>query len=118
MWSDLPGYGFKTLLEHPEPSRSDCHAWASHPLFHQFATLAGIRPAAPGFAKVEIAPLFGSLTHAQGRLVHPQGDIAIDILRSGTHVQAQITLPPGIPGVFRWRGKAVALRPGRQAVEL
>lgn len=118
MWSDLAACGFKTLLEHPEPSRSDCHAWASHPLFHQFATLAGVRPAAPGFARVEIAPMLGSLVRAHVELVHPQGDILIDIERTGTRVQARITLPPEIPGVFRWRGKAVALQPGSQTVEL
>lgn len=118
MWSDLAGCGFKTLLEHPEPSRSDCHAWASHPLFHQFATLAGIRPAAPEFARVEVAPLLGSLARARVAMVHPQGDIQIDIERTGNRVKAQIALPPGIPGIFRWRGKAVALQPGPQTVEL
>ena len=118
LWSDLAGCGFKTLLEHPEPSRSDCHGWASHPLFHQFATLAGIRPAAPGFAEVEIAPLFGPLTRIEGYLVHPQGGIRMEILRSGSRIQAQITLPPETPGVLRWRGKTVELRPGPQVLEL
>lgn len=117
MWSDLANCGFKTLLEHPEPARSDCHAWASHPLFHQLATLAGIRPAAPEFARVEIAPLLGSLTRAHARLVHPQGEILLDLERTGTRVKARVTLPAGVPGVFRWRGKSVALQPGPQTVE-
>src|SRR5205814_918641 len=31
MWFDLRGRGFVTPFEEPEPTRSDCHAWGSHP---------------------------------------------------------------------------------------
>ncbi|MFZ4682723.1 MAG: hypothetical protein ACOYMS_09490, partial [Terrimicrobiaceae bacterium] len=47
-WKQLIRSGLKAPVEGPEPSRSDCHAWGSHPLFHVHASLAGIRPAAPG----------------------------------------------------------------------
>ena len=44
--------GCRTPIESAEPTRSDCHAWGSHPLFHFFATLLGIRPGgAGGFAR-------------------------------------------------------------------
>ena len=33
-------------------TRSDCHAWGAHPVFHFYATVLGIRPAAPGFRRV------------------------------------------------------------------
>ncbi len=49
MWRGLVKQGFKTPVESPEPARSDCHAWGAHPVFHLHATIAGIRPAAPGF---------------------------------------------------------------------
>lgn len=60
-WFDLPSQGFKTTPEQPEPTRSDCHAWGAHPLFHFYASILGIRPAAPGFSRVEIAPQLGQL---------------------------------------------------------
>ncbi len=58
-WVELRRLGLKTPVESAEPTRSDCHAWGSHPLFHFFATLLGIRPAGWGFREVEIAPMLG-----------------------------------------------------------
>ena len=54
LWFELPAQGFTTTPEMPEPTRSDCHAWGAHPLYHMFASLLGIRPAAPGFRSVTI----------------------------------------------------------------
>jgi hypothetical protein len=59
LWFDLPGMGFRTTLESPEPSRSDCHAWGAHPLYHYFATILGIRPAGVGSPDLVIAPQLG-----------------------------------------------------------
>ena len=56
MWQEMLDIGAVTPFERPEPSRSDCHAWSSHPLFHFFASIAGIRPAAAGFKKVVVRP--------------------------------------------------------------
>ena len=62
LWFNLIEQGFKTTPEAPEPTRSDCHGWGAHPLYHDFASLLGIdgknrRPAAFGFERVEIAPI-------------------------------------------------------------
>jgi hypothetical protein len=48
LWFNLKSHGFKTTLESPEPSRSDCHGWGAHPMYHYFATILGIRPARNG----------------------------------------------------------------------
>src|SRR5215213_11960269 len=77
LWFDLPGQGFTTTPEQPEPSRSDCHGWGAHPLFHGFATLLGIRPASLGFSVVAITPLLGPLEEITGSLVHPRGQIDV-----------------------------------------
>ncbi|GAB4456320.1 MAG: hypothetical protein OHK0029_14010 [Armatimonadaceae bacterium] len=116
LWFDLESLGFATLLEHPEPSRSDCHAWSSHPLFHYFATLLGIRPTAPGFTEVEIAPLFGPLTHLKGKMPHPSGEIVADLTRSNGKISGEIILPPGVTGVFRENGKETPLTSGLQSI--
>ncbi len=119
LWFDLPSQGFATPFESPEPSRSDCHGWGAHPLFHLFATILGIRPTRFGFAAVEIAPQLGALRRAEGRLVHPAGGVIAVALRiDGDGGSAQIELPPGVPGVLRWRGQERALEPGRHVLRL
>ena len=98
LWFELPALGFTTTPEQPEPSRSDCHAWGAHPLYHYFATVLGIRPASPGFATVEIRPQLGSLTDARGTLVHPRGEIAVDVREGEDGLHGRVTLPPGVSG--------------------
>ncbi len=56
-WRNLSGQGFLTTPERPEPSRSDCHGWGSHPLYHLATGLAGIRPAAFGGRTFTVRPL-------------------------------------------------------------
>lgn len=34
VWRALPATGLRTLPEQPEPTRSDCHAWGAHILYH------------------------------------------------------------------------------------
>ena len=65
-WKVLAENGLKTTIENHEPTRSDCHAWGAHPLFHLFATLAGIRPAAPGFRARRSRATSGALAMVRG----------------------------------------------------
>jgi len=101
-WLDLPEQGFKTVPERPEPSRSDCHAWGTHPFYHYFATILGIRPASYGFQTVEISPLLGELNSVSGKLAHPAGDISVELHKNGNQLKAIIQLPPGVSGVFKY----------------
>jgi hypothetical protein len=101
LWFDLKAQGFKTVIEHPEPSRSDCHAWGAHPLFHYLATICGIRPTAPGLSRVEIRPQLGPLTWAKGSMPHPRGgEIAVDFKREGDRIIGTIELPHNVRGIF------------------
>jgi hypothetical protein len=101
LWFDLKAQGFKTVIEAPEPSRSDCHAWGAHPMFHYLATICGIRPASPGMDRVEIRPQLGPLTWARGSLPHPRGgEIAVDLRREGDQIVGTIDLPAGAIGQF------------------
>ncbi len=104
-WRDLPAQGFTTVPEQPEPSRSDCHAWGAHPWYHLLASVLGIRPAAPGFAAVRIAPMPGPLTHAEGVWPHALGDIRVRL--DGDH--GEIELPPGLPGTLVLDGREIPL---------
>jgi hypothetical protein len=57
LWHDMVDKGLTTFAEKPEPSRSDCHAWSAHPLYHFVASILGVRPTAPGCSAISIKPL-------------------------------------------------------------
>jgi hypothetical protein len=116
MWFELKEKGFVTPFEEPEPSRSDCHGWGSHPLFHTFATVLGVRPGGWGFGHVEVAPRLGPLTEARGRVPHPAGVIEVELRRGGEGVFGRVVLPEGIDGRFRWGGRVWKLNPGANEV--
>ena len=116
-WRGMLAMGLTTVPETPEPTRSDSHAWSAHPNYGLLATVLGVRPDAPGFRSVRIAPHLGPLQRAEGRIPHPLGDIEVRLVRSGAHgVQAEVTLPEGLTGVFEWEGAEQPLRAGRQTV--
>ncbi len=113
LWFELLPMGLKTPIEMPEPSRSDCHAWGSHPLYHYLATILGIRPASLGFQTVEITPQLGPLTSARGSMVHPRGEITVDIHQKDGRVRGSVSLPEGVTGVLRLGERNQALASGR-----
>ena len=105
--TDMVQKGLKTPLERVEPSRSDCHAWASHPLYHYFATVLGIRPAETSFASVEIAPHLGDLEWARGALIHPSGgEIRVELRQTDGRLSGLVELPPGVNGILRLAGES------------
>lgn len=117
-WFALAEQGYRTTPEaFGNGNRSDCHAWSAHPLFHWLTTIIGARPAALGFAAIEIAPLLGDLPAAAGTLAHPLGPIAISLTRDGTRLRADINLPAGLPGTLRWNGRTIPLQAGSHRYE-
>mgnify|MGYP001809814881 CR=1 FL=1 len=104
-WKDLIARGCRTPIESPDPARSDCHAWGSHPLFHFHASLAGIRPDAPGFTHVRIAPLPGPLTRLSSSIPHPAGTVTVAVERCNGAWSGAVSLPRGVPGTFVWQDR-------------
>jgi hypothetical protein len=117
LWFDLESSGVKTTPETPEPTRSDCHGWGATPIYHYLSTLVGIRPDGFGFETVRIRPLFGYLTHLQGRMPHPNGFIDVDLLREENQVSGKIGLPKGLSGRFIL-GKQEVLLTGGESVQI
>lgn len=115
-WHDMIAMGLTTFSENPEPARSDCHAWSSSPNYDLLATVCGIEPAAPGFRKVRVEPHMGRLNRIRGVMPHPEGDITVELERSGTGVRGTVTLPAGLDGTFCWEGRETALSPGSNTI--
>ncbi len=117
-WKDLVKQGLKTPVEMPGDTRSDCHAWGSHPLFHLHASVAGVRPASPGFRTVRIAPQPGTLPRIVSSTPHPDGFIGLDLAFDGNRCHGSVELPAGITGVFVWQSKELKLNSGANAIDL
>jgi len=118
LWFDLDSLGFKTTFETPEPSRSDCHAWGAHPLYHYFTTILGIRPADIAFNSVTIRPQLGPLNHARGKLMTVKGQIVVDLHQDKKSLTGQIVLPKGMTGTLIYKGKKIILKSGNQKFSL
>ena len=116
-WKGLVKQGLKTPVESPGNTRSDCHAWGSHPLFHLEASVAGVRPASPGFRTVRIAPAPGKLQKIVSRVPHPDGFITMDLEFAGQRCRGHIELPAGITGVFVCAGQEHKLTDGANQID-
>lgn len=118
-WYKMLDIGLTTFAENPEPTRSDCHAWSASPLYDLLATVGGITPASPGFKTVNIEPNFGPLKYIKCKVPHPKGMIEVSLKRSGAnHLKGEIILPNSIAGSFKWNGKKVDLKGGKQIIDL
>jgi alpha-L-rhamnosidase len=111
-WRKLLPLHFSTWPEQPGDTRSDSHAWSAHPIYDLLTLVAGIEPAAPGFATVRIAPHVGTLPALSATYPHPAGPITVHYSRRGEGLDADILLPPGLSGSFVYNGKTVPLKPG------
>lgn len=116
LWRGLPEMGFVSLPESPEPSRSDCHAWGCHPLYHLVASVIGLRPATFGFDEVVVRPHLGPWPHASAAVPHPRGTIEAHVETAGEGLRAGIVLPHNVSGQLEWGGRSQALKPGNNTV--
>lgn len=113
-WHDMRAVGLSTFAENPEPTRSDCHAWSASPNYEFLSLVCGIRPASPGFKSVHIEPFLGDLQWAEGKMPHPDGEIAVRFERKGAQWTANISLPYKCTGTFVWKGQRRVLQAGTQ----
>jgi hypothetical protein len=59
----------------------------------------GVRPAAPGYSRAEIAPQFGKLVHLEGRVPTPHGLIELKLDRD---VGGEVVIPDGVTALLRF----------------
>ena len=118
-WFEMENKGFKTLPEYLiEKTRSDCHAWSSHPMYHYFASLLGVTPGSAGFRTVNFRPQLGALEWAQGTIVHPKGMIEVEYKALSNGITAIIALPDDLKGVLDCHNRQIPLSAGRVIITI
>ncbi len=116
-WRKLLPMHFSTWPEVPGESRSDSHAWTSHPIYDLLSLVAGIEPASPGFATVRVAPHLGSLPSLTASFPHPSGLIRVSYIRTNAGLRAVVILPDKLTGDFELNGKKWPLKPGENTID-
>ena len=94
LWRKMVSDHMTTCVENTTDGRSDCHAWASVLLYELPAVYLGVRPAAPGYREISVAPIPGHLTHAEGTVITPRGEVFVSwFTDSEGKLQLQYRLP-------------------------
>ena len=78
VWRKMIANHCTTCTEAEAYGRSECHAWGSLILYELPTIVLGVRPAAPGYEKVEVKPVPGYLTWAKGRVCTPKGYVDVE----------------------------------------
>ena len=116
-WRQCLGIHCATILEIPDPnSRSDCHGWGSHPLWHLHTGVAGVRSDAPFYSRVLVEPQPGPLPAIRSHTPTPHGDVVLDIAFANGRAFGTVTLPGQLQGTFRWQGRDTSLAPGENRI--
>lgn len=117
-WYDALALGMTTFPEHPEPSRSDAHAWSSSPNYDFLATVAGVRPDSPGFDTVLIEPKPGHLQKIEAVIPHSSGPISVELDFTEGSMTGVVSLPEDVTGRIVWNGEEMQLQGGSQVVTM
>jgi hypothetical protein len=117
-WRDLLKLNYTTWPEERDDAgqagkgsstRSDSHAWSAHPTTDLLGVVAGIQPAAPGYARLRVAPALGTLKRVEATAATPYGPVSVSYRIKGQTLSADITRPKDLPGDFVWAGKSYPL---------
>jgi alpha-L-rhamnosidase len=115
-WARMPSVlQNNTISERWEPRPDSTDQWshcAQAPLIVLYMDIAGIRPAAAGFERVEIRPQLGDLKQLELVCQTPRGPIGFSAEAQEEGHRAKVTLPAECPGELvlpLTQGKGVAL---------
>lgn len=89
---------------------SACHAWSASPTYHLSEQVGGVRPTAPGFDRVAIAPRSFDLDWAGVTTPTRHGPIRVEWRRRDGAIDGTIRLPKGVTADVDWFGRSRTLR--------
>ncbi|MDO5336751.1 MAG: alpha-L-rhamnosidase C-terminal domain-containing protein [Eubacteriales bacterium] len=95
-WRKMIANHCTTCVESEAYARSECHAWGALALYELPGTVLGVRPAEPGYRKIQIAPVSGYLTSAAGRVKTPVGDVWVSWKIEDGKCRVDYKAPQGI----------------------
>jgi hypothetical protein len=95
-----------TWLESGPNGRSDCHAWSAWAPVEFLGSILGVRPHAPGFTEIRIAPE-PVVADAAGIVATPVGPVRVSWRRGdgGRIVEFGAETPVGVPVILRLPGE-------------
>jgi hypothetical protein len=77
-----------------------------------------VQSAAPGYARVRIAPNLGNLEQLEATAQTPSGPVSVHYTQTKSALTAEIDMPSGLPGEFIWNGKSYPLKAGKNQLTL
>ena len=97
LWREMIRNNMTTCVESPgETARSDCHAWSALILHELPAVTLGVQPAAPGYEVICVNPVPGYLTHAQGTVLTPRGEVKVSWRLKDGKLDCEVAAPEGV----------------------
>ena len=95
-WRKMVYDGCTTCIESENYARSECHAWGALALYEMPSAFLGVRPAAPGYEKIQVSPHAEYLDWAEGTVKTPAGDVRVSWARKGEKLDLNVEAPEGI----------------------
>lgn len=96
-WREMLHDHLTTCVENETDRRSDCHAWGALMCYEIPAAILGVTPAAPGYAKVRIAPQPCKLKEAEGEVITPKGTVHVEWTRGADgSCKVEYSVPDGM----------------------
>lgn len=118
-WRDLLKLHYTTWPETRGETRSDTHAWSSHPTADLIGVVAGVRPGSPGYGSVEIEPHLGNLTAVEAGAMTPKGLVSVTYKKvSSSGFDITVVKPESLPGRFVWKGQVYPLSATKTVLRL
>jgi hypothetical protein len=77
-----------------------------------------VRPGAPGYSRLRIAPHLGTLARIDATAATPHGPVSVSYRVADGRLRADIRSPRGLAGEFVWAGKSYPLTGTRTKLDL
>lgn len=85
-----------TCVESEAYARSECHGWGALILYELPSVTLGVRPAEPGYKKIQVSPVTGYFTHASGKVKTPVGDVTVSWEIENSNLKIDYEVPQNI----------------------